>query len=195
MQKNMLKAIILGLLLSCPAMNVYAGENYEHGIQLYNVGAYEDALYYFETCVKDYENIGDAYKNIALIKYATGDIEEALIALDKSLLKQPDPETYMLQASYFEEIHSYRAAIRVVNKAIDIEPTNPEFYETRARLKKALGQNDNAMFDNYLANEIRRGNTDIIATNSHRRMRSYSFETPVSNKTSKSSQKINMKKR
>ena len=200
MQKKLFKTLILSLVMVAFATTVFAARHqattsqyteYEKGLAHLKTGNVQAALASFEVCVKNYDNYAEAYKNIALIKYAEGSLLDAIIALDKSLLEKPDAETYVLQATYFEEYGSRRSAIRVLNKAIELDRTNPAYYEYRAKLKNALGEKDSALVDLYYVQELRAGRTDIVSTNS-KKMRTYTISTPLSSETARPSDNIEL---
>ena len=156
MQKTVIKTMILALILTTGTMSALAakqvqnGADYTKGLTLLNSGQKQEALQSFQQSIRDYKNVAECYKNIAIIMHEDGKIEEAIIALDKSLLEQPSVENYILQANYYEEYGSKRSALRVINKAIELEPKNAELYAHRARLKEALGEENSAMIDYHI---------------------------------------------
>ena len=170
MQKQIYKTLavtaIFGLLTICASVSAQEANstNYERGLMYIHSGDTNAAVECFEASIKDYKNIGESYKNIALIKYAEGNILDAIVSLDKSLLAQPNVENYVLQASYYNKYGSKKAALRVINKAINLEPTNAELYEIKAAILKGQGILDCTGGDLYTANELRAGRVEVVKT-------------------------------
>ena len=194
MQKTILRALVVTLMIAYTATSANAAKqatnsaDFEKGVYLLNSGYKQEALQSFQQSIKDYKNVAECYKNIAIIMHADGKIEEAIIALDKSLLETPSVENYILQAAYYEEYGSKRSAIRVINKAIDMEPTNTDLYAIRARLKEALGEENSAMIDYHIIEELKAGRTDVLKNNP-RVFKTYTV-SPMSNKNLKSGDRI-----
>lgn len=197
MQKTIIRTMILSLVITCSTMTAMAAKQvqnaeFEKGMLLLNNGNKQEALQNFQQSIKNYKNVAECYKNIAVIMYEDGKIEEAIIALDKSLLEQPSVENYILQASYYEEYGSKRSALRVINKAIELEPKNPDLYAIRARLKESLGEGNSAMIDYHIMEELKAGKTDVLNKN-QKVFKTYTV-SPTSNKNLKSSDKIQTRK-
>lgn len=196
MQKKLVKMLTVVSVISMMVVPAFAAKKetnsaaYEQGLRLMQAGQRQEAVASFETAIKEYKNVAEAYKNIAIIKYTEGNIQDAIIALDKSLLEKPDAATYVLQASYYEEFGARKSAIRIINKAIDLEPTNPEHYLFRARLKEDIGDGNGAFFDKHFAEQLRAGNTDIVKGNKNSKVFKTYTTAPVNSKKLKSSDMI-----
>lgn len=168
MQNKFNKILVLTAVVGVFAagMSVVAQENgdYERGLMYIHSGDTTAAMESFEASIKNYKNVAESYKNIALIKYAEGNVEDAIVALDQSLLAEPNVENYVLQAGYLNRYGSRKAALRVINKAIDMEPTNPELYEIKASINKHKGAAEYAGADLYMANELKSGRVEVVRT-------------------------------
>ena len=187
-----LTLLLTNTMSAIAATQPQTGAGYTKGVSLLNSGNKQEALQSFQQSIREYKNVAECYKNIAVIMYEEGKIEEAIIALDKSLLEQPSVENYILQANYYEEYGSKRSALRVINKAIELEPKNAGLYAHRAKLKEALGEENSAMIDYHIMEELKNGNTDVLRT-SPKIFKTYTV-SPASNKNLKSGDRIQTKK-
>lgn len=142
-----LKIAILFFVLAT-AMSLWAkSENkqpdtyaFTRGVEAYSEENYADALEWFNRELSEHPDNGYAYVYVSLLRYDNQEYGKALSALDNALIRLPKKErewrslSFASRAAVYAAINDTTKALNDLSQAIQINPTNPQFYNSRAHL-------------------------------------------------------------
>lgn len=113
---------------------------YTRGVEAYKEEKYQDALDWFNKELSDHPDNGYAYVYISALRYGNQEYGKALSAIDNALKRLPkkDKEWRSLAFAYrggvYVSMQDTIKALEDLSEAIKIDPTNPEFFNSRAQL-------------------------------------------------------------
>jgi tetratricopeptide (TPR) repeat protein len=121
----------------------------------YQANKYEDAIFYFDVSLKDFEDRSEIFNKQADVyfyransKYSIGKIDLALEDYNSALEINSDRASiYNNRGLAFYKLEQYEYAIQDFDKAIDLNPKNSTAYNSRGATYHDLGQYERAIQD------------------------------------------------
>lgn len=121
--------------------------NLQRGIQLFELGRYEEALRYFG---EDLERWDSRYY-MALCHYHLDNYKKAQDLSDGLLFEQPDNDgIFFLKAQIAHAMDDEKNALTYINKAIEIDPYDPDYFGLKAGILLQLKKYKEGL---YMADE------------------------------------------
>ena len=117
---------------------------YTRGVEAYNEEKYADALDWFNRELSEHPDNGYAYVYISILRYGNQEYGKALSAVDNALKRLPKKDkewrslTFASRAEVYTAMGDTIKAMKDLSEAIQIDPTNARFYNTRAQLNYEL---------------------------------------------------------
>ena len=117
---------------------------YTRGVEAYNEEKYADALDWFNRELSEHPDNGYAYVYISILRYGNQEYGKALSAVDNALNRLPKKDkewrslTFASRAEVYTAMGDTIKAMKDLSDAIQIDPTNARFYNTRAQLNYEL---------------------------------------------------------
>lgn len=117
---------------------------YTRGVEAYNEEKYADALDWFNRELSEHPDNGYAYVYISILRYGNQEYGKALSAVDNALKRLPKKDKEWRSLTFASRAEVYTAmgdtinAMKDLSEAIQIDPTNTRFYNTRAQLNYEL---------------------------------------------------------
>ncbi len=103
----------------------------QRGVQLFQLGRYQDAIKYFN---EDLESFQSRYY-LALCYYQLSDYDKAANLADNLLSEDPNSaSTFFLKAQIAQSTDNKKEALSFINKAIEIDPYDPNCFGLKAGL-------------------------------------------------------------
>lgn len=113
---------------------------YTRGVEAYNEEKYADAMDWFNRELTEHPDNGYAYVYISILRYGNQEYGKALSAIDNALKKLPkkDKEWKSLTLASRAEVYTAMGdtikALHDLSQAIQTNPSNARFYNSRAQL-------------------------------------------------------------
>ena len=114
--------------LPAPPENMSAAQNLALGLLLASHGAYEEAIPRFEETLRQDSSSETAALNLALAYKNVGRLPAAVDLVKRTLRTQPTAALYNLLGSLDEESGEYVKAAESYQRAVELEPTNEQYY-------------------------------------------------------------------
>ena len=117
---------------------------YTRGVEAYNEEKYADDLDWFNRELSEHPDNGYAYVYISILRYGNQEYGKALSAVDNALKRLPKKDkewrslTFASRAEVYTAMGDTIKAMKDLSEAIQIDPTNARFYNTRAQLNYEL---------------------------------------------------------
>jgi tetratricopeptide (TPR) repeat protein len=111
-----------------PPENLSADQEFELGRLLASYDAYEDAIPRFEEVLRRDPSNEAVVLNVALAYKGIGKSDAAMDLIRRTLEQRPSPELYHLLASLDEESGGYVEAAQSYQRAVELDPTNEQYY-------------------------------------------------------------------
>lgn len=117
---------------------------YTRGVEAYNEEKYADALDWFNRELSEHPDNGYAYVYISILRFGNQEFGKALSAVDNALKRLPKKDkewrslTFASRAEVYSAMGDTIKALYDLSEAIQIDPTNARFYNTRAQLNYEL---------------------------------------------------------
>lgn len=125
------------------------------GVVQYRIGDLEGAIEDYTKAIKYDSTMVKAYSNRASVRAYIGDDNKAIEDYTEVLkYKSNDYATLLNRALLYSKVGQHNDAIGDLSKVILEHPTFPDAYLARAKAKEALGQDESAKRDNYIANRL-----------------------------------------
>jgi len=120
--------------------------NENFGFALYNLGRFEEALYYYNRAVRISPNYAGAYNNRGTAYAGLGKYEAAIESYDTAIrLKPDDPVYYFNKAMAYRDLGRYQKAIEILNQAIQKKSNYIEAYNNKGAIYGSIGQPESAI--------------------------------------------------
>lgn len=113
---------------------------YTRGVEAYNEEKYADAMDWFNRELTEYPDNGYAYVYISILRYGNQEYGKALSAIDNALKKLPKKDkewrslTFASRAEVYTAMGDTIKALQDLSQAIQTNPSNARFYNSRAQL-------------------------------------------------------------
>ena len=113
---------------------------YTRGVEAYNEEKYADAMDWFNRDLSEHPDNGYAYVYISIIRYGNKEYGKALSAIDNALKKLPKKDKEWRSTTFASRAEVYTAmgdtikALQDLSHAIQTDPSNASFYNSRAQL-------------------------------------------------------------
>lgn len=117
---------------------------YTRGVEAYNEGNYADALNWFGRELSEHPDNGYAYVYVTILCMENQEYGNAISAIDDALKRLPNKDKQWRSFSYAFRGEIYAAmsdtikALDDFSRAIQIDPSNPSFYDSRAQMNYEL---------------------------------------------------------
>lgn len=117
---------------------------YTRGVEAYNEEKYADALDWFNRELSEHPDNGYAYVYLSILRYGNQEYGKALTAVDNALKRLPKKDkewrslTFASRAEVYTAMGDTIKAMDDLSQAIQIDPSNARFYNTRAQLNYEL---------------------------------------------------------
>ena len=113
---------------------------YTRGVEAYNEEKYADAMDWFNRELTEHPDNGYAYVYISILRYGNQEYGKALSAIDNALKKLPKKDkewrslTFASRAEVYTAMGDTIKALQDLSQAIQTNPSNTRFYNSRAQL-------------------------------------------------------------
>lgn len=113
---------------------------YTRGVEAYNEEKYADAMDWFNRELTEHPDNGYAYVYISILRYGNQEYGKALSAIDNALKKLPKKDkewrslTFASRAEVYTAMGDTIKALQDLSQAIQTNPSNARFYNSRAQL-------------------------------------------------------------
>ena len=113
---------------------------FTRGLEEFNAEKYVEALDWFEREVSEHPDNGYAYVYVCLLRVANQEYGRALSAIDNALKRLPKKDkdwrsqAFASRADVYTSLGDTVRAYEDLSRAIQTDPSNPDFYESRAQL-------------------------------------------------------------
>lgn len=113
---------------------------YNRGVEAYNEEKYADAMDWFNRELTEHPDNGYAYVYISILQYGNQEYGKALSAIDNALKKLPKKDkewrslTFASRAEVYTAMGDTIKALQDLSQAIQTNPSNTRFYNSRAQL-------------------------------------------------------------
>lgn len=126
---------------------------FTRGVEAYSEENYDDALDWFNREISEHPDNGYAYVYVSMMRYDNQEYGQALSAIDNALKRLPKKDKEWRSLSLASRAELYAAmndtikALNDLSKAIQTDPSNSRFYNSRAQLHYEQGKYDLADAD------------------------------------------------
>jgi len=111
-----------------PPLHLSAEQHFTLGLLVASRGAYAAAISHFEETLRTEPESYSAAFNLALSYKGAGKGQAAVELVERTLKSKPTAELYNLLALLEESQGSYLDAVRNYQRAVELEPTNEQYY-------------------------------------------------------------------
>ncbi|MDX2085993.1 MAG: tetratricopeptide repeat protein [Candidatus Melainabacteria bacterium] len=127
--------------------------NYDLGVLYSKKLDYQNAALYTKRAIDSGQPFAESYNNYAYALAHLGQLDQAMIAVERSLLLQPESAASIDTKGFIlYKMKRYAEAVEVYRKAIQLDPTIGEIHLHWAQVHQALDQPEQALagYENYL---------------------------------------------
>lgn len=120
--------------------------NENFGFALYNLGKFQEAIYYYNRAIRISPNYAGAYNNRGTAYAGLGKYEAAIESYDLAIrLKPDDPIYYFNKAMAYRDLGRHEKAVEILDQAIQKKPDYIEAYNNKGAIYAAGGQYETAI--------------------------------------------------